>query len=214
VGRTNAIPPPITGDVYRMSIYTTSQSQVCINTFDYMGSAFGATPATNMVALLNAWALNIQGPYLQCLATLARANYYLCQCVSSNTAPTIQKTISASGSVAAAPLPLEMAAILKKLSGLKGQHGRGRVFMPAVPTTFTTPTTDPNVLNTVGSLAYNALAITLLTAQAVGGTTYLPVVSKRPVGPLNVVTNAAVLLDMQPVSLLATQRRRKVGRGI
>jgi len=214
MARTNAIPPAITGDVYRMSIYSTSQSQVCINSWDYMGNTFASNPSTNMVNLLNAWALTIQTPYANCVATLCRLNYFLCQCISSNTAPTVQKTIGASGGVAQPPLPLEMAAILKKLTGLKGQHGRGRIFVPAVPTSFTTPATDPNVINSVGNLAYTALAIAFLTAQTAGGNTYVPVVSKRPVGPVNVVTNAAVCIDGVINPLLATQRRRKIGRGI
>lgn len=212
--RHNAIAPAITGDVYRISIYTTNQSQVCINSFDLMGNSFASTPSTNMVALLNAWALNNQTAYLNCLAGLARLNYYIMACISSNTAPSIQKVVGTSGQVATPPLPIEIAAIVKKITGLKGQHGRGRVFMPGVPAAFTTNATDPNNLNTASLITYTAFCASILTATVAGGNTYLPVVSTRPVGPLNVVTNAAVMIDANPVALLATQRRRKIGRGI
>jgi hypothetical protein len=214
MGRSNAPAPAITGDVYRISLYMTNQNQVCINSFDVMGDQFASSPGANMVALLNAWALNNQTAFLTCMATLCRLNYYLMQCLSSNVAPSIQKVAGASGSVATAPLPIEMAAIIKKTSALKGQHGRGRCFLPAVPVTFTTNTTDPNNLNAAALITYTALCTSILTPTPAGGRVYTPCISTRPIGPLHVVTNAVAMTDANPVALLATQRRRKIGRGI
>lgn len=93
MGRVNAPAPAITGDVYRISAYSTNQNQVCINTFDLMGNSFASTPSSNMVSLLNAWALNNQTAYLNCMATLFRLNYYIMQCISSNTAPSDRKSV-------------------------------------------------------------------------------------------------------------------------
>lgn len=214
MARVNAIPPPITGDVYRFSVWTRQQGQVCINSFEVMGDAFAATPATNMNSLLTAWVLGNEALYLLCMTSMATLFRYTLQCISSNAFATIEQAPSKPGTALGSPLPLEMAAIIRKTGPFKGQHGRGRVFMPGIPVSFTTPATNPNLLNATGILAYQNLATSIVSPDVVGGITYKSCVSTRPIPPALVVTTAADTPVMTPVALLGTVRRRREGRGI
>ena len=214
MARNNAIPPPITGDVYRLVVWSTSQSQVCMNSYDMMGDAYAASAATNMNALMNAWVLANENLMTQCLTTQTKIFRYTLQCISSNAFASIQMEVNKPGIAVTAPLPLEMAAIMRKTGPLKGQHGRGRVYMPGVPAAFTTPLTNPNVLNAAGIAAYQAYCTSVARANTIGGISYAACVSQRPIGPILVVTNAALTPIMNPVSLLGTVRRRREGRGI
>lgn len=212
--RVNALPPPITGDCYRITVFSRAQAQVCMNTFEVMGDAFAASPATNMAAILAAWVLAVETQYRACLTTQSRIFRYNIQCISSNAPASIDSLVNNPGTLAVDPLPIEMGALLKKTGPLKGQHGRGRVYMPSIPTTFTTPATECNLLNVLGQTAYQALGNLIQAPVVVGGINYTPIVSPRPKPPAVVVTTAADITLHQPVALLGTVRRRREGRGI
>lgn len=212
--RVNALPPPITGDCYRLTIYSRAQAQVCMNTFEVMGDNFAASPAAPMANILAAWVLAVETQYLACCTTQTRIFRYNIQCISSNAPASIDSLVNKPGTTVTDPLPLEMGVILKKTGPLKGQHGRGRVYMPAIPVTFTTPSIEPNLLNATGTTAYTALGLDIQAAVTVGGINYTPIVSPRPIAPAVVVTVAAPITSHLPVSLLGTVRRRREGRGI
>lgn len=214
MARVNALPPPITGDCYRLTIFSRAQAQVCMNTFDVMGDAFAASPALNMAAILASWVLAVETPYRAVLTAQSRVFRYNIQCISSLAPASIDSLVNLAGTTAGDPLPIEMAAILKKTGALKGQHGRGRVYLPAIPVSFCTAATDPNLLNNTGTIAYTALGVAIQAAVVVGGINYIPVVTPRPIPPATVVTLAAEIDIHLPVSLLGTVRRRREGRGI
>ena len=119
------------------------------------------------------------------------------------------------GTVTGSSLPLEVAAVCARQSLLKGQHGRGRFSMPAVPVQFTTPSSNPNVLNAVGIVAYQVVCTSLnlpLTGGIIG--TVKPVIFTVP-NPLDPVNVRAALVQFQyPKNYLGTVRRRKPFRGI
>lgn len=214
MARVNALPPPLTGDAYRLTIFSQTHAQTCMNTFDVMGDAYAASPATNMAALLAAWILAVETPYRAVLTGSTRIFNYNIQCISSLAPASIDSSASLFGTVAGFELPLEMAAIIKKTGPLKGQHGRGRVYAPAVPISFTTPATDPNLLNNAGGIAYNAVGSAVQAAVVIGGINYTPIVAPRPIAPAAVVTLGAPITQHKYVALLGTVRRRREGRGI
>jgi len=179
-----------------------------------MGDAFAASPSANMLLLLNAWKLGVQGSFLDCLTGVTTLNRYSIACLSSLNPASIDSYVSAVGTVANSPLPLEMAAIVKKTGNLKGQHGRGRTFFPSVPTSFTTPAVNPNLLNAAGLAAYKQFGDRVTQGFTIGGVSYIHVVTPRPIPPAVVVTLAAPILVYNATPLLGTQRRRREGRGI
>lgn len=212
--RVNVLPPPITGDVYRLTIWSRSQGQVCMNVIDYMGGSFAAGPSLPMGALLLQLVTAIEPKYVACLPVATSVFQYTLACLSSGAPVTLVQTSSAIGTVVGNQLPLEMAAIQKKRSALRGQHGLGRFYMPAVPISFTTPATDPNLVNAAGQTAYNQLNDTLKLTQAVAGIFYDCCITKRPTPPANLVTLAQPISRIDSIALLGTVRRRREGRGI
>lgn len=122
------------------------------------------------------------------------------------------------GTVAGHALPAEVTAVLEKFTSLKGQHGRGRMEMPAVPISFTTPATNPNVLNAAGLVAYQNPGTLLTTPVASGGVNYSPCLIARAnpdADPIILANNLAILVNDYDVrENLGTQRRRYPGRGI
>jgi hypothetical protein len=107
-----------------------------------------------------------------------------------------------------------MAAVFQKKTALKGQHGRGRTSMPAIPNTFTTPATDPNIINATGLTAYLALANQLITPVAAGGNTWSLIVSTAPIPPVTLTTRGSIVTLITIDPTLGTIKRRKPGRGI
>src|SRR4029077_10751149 len=92
----------------------------------------------------------------------------------------------------------QVAAVIVRGTRLKGQHGSGRVMMPWVPNTFTTPATSPELLNAAGIAAYtafmNAVFGTSAPASVVAaGSTFNPAILSRPTPPSLLVTNGGIV---------------------
>ncbi len=117
------------------------------------------------------------------------------------------------GTVGAANLPLEMSVTIRKLTALKGQHGRGRISFPAVPTSFTTPAVDPNMLNAAGITAYSNIISNLTTTLIIGPHNWQPYVVMRALIPATPPTRGTPISSMLVDTVLGTARRRKEGRG-
>jgi len=185
-----------------------------MNTFDYMTTAPGAITSTNMAALVAGWITDMDLQYRACLTPATSCVAVLGQCLSSGSVVSINSQWTGIGSVLGSQLPLEMAAIITKYSNLKGQHGRGRVMMPAIPVSFCTPVLDPNLLNNVGKTAYATLAADYLSGYTVGAVVLKAAILTRPIRPAHLVTTGILVSSLTVQSLLGTVRRRREGRGI
>lgn len=212
--RVNAPAPPITGQVVRMTFLFQTQGNVQEVLQDYMGNVVGPhfQDAADLAAAFKA----TFDPIVPAVITTSTVLLsYVAQTLSDNITPTFELPSAAVGTVVGDYLPLEMQATIEKSSRLKGQHGRGRLQMPAVPVSFTTHTANPNTLGGVGQTAYNGFANNLLGPFPTGaGTSFAPVISTRPTPPANLVTLAQLVVAWNVNQLLGTQRRRRPGRGI
>lgn len=212
--RVSALAPPLTGDAVRITTVTTSQSQLCMNVFDYEASALNAVNATNIVAVANAWTAANQAAYFACMTSDTTAVSISVQVPSSVSVASANVPWVGVGTVAGNQYPLEMAAVLSKYSALKGQHGRGRTYMPALPVSFITPVIDPNVLNATGIAAYNAFTAGLMGGLVVGGFNLSLAILTRPKKPITIVSQGVLVSRWVTQRLLGTVRRRREGRGI
>lgn len=211
--RSNAPAPNITGDVCRVTVLYAGPSGTFQNVLDYMANALNVVTSSVLLALALAVKAQIETQLKACLSQQCIISGYNAAALSLNT-PASQFQISGTaGTVAQAPLPDEIGALIRKSSLLKGQHGRGRITVPCVPVTFTTPATDPDVLNATGITAFNSLATALGGNVTASGILFVPVISTRPALPDTVVTKAQVINQFQAETVLGTARRRKKGRG-
>lgn len=214
--RVNAPLPALATGAIRVILRTSTNLQVCENTFDYIDQAVrpitpallqGVAIAFQVVTAVNLPAILSPQTTLVDLLAISLTDIS----VPTQTVPYAPATV---GTVVGATLPLEMGVILRKGVGIRGQHGIGRVTMPAVPVSFTTPAVDPNVLNAAGILAYTNFIGSAATALFVGGAFVTPALTTRPTPPATNASRGAVLTTWVPVSLLGTARRRREGRGI
>jgi hypothetical protein len=105
------------------------------------------------------------------------------------------------------------APIFSKYTATKGQHGRGRNYIPGLPIAFVAPAIDANSLTAAGLVLTTAFAQGLRTNPFTDGTNVLDLcVYTRPARGLP-VTLAQNVLVVVPRPLLGTVRRRRVGRG-
>lgn len=219
--RTNPAAPLVTGTVFRVSVYYLTDNNTQINTFDYMGATPTATPVADQTAISASFQTNVI-PQLR-LVTTAQTTIVQITIADISVGRTVTDIvpIGLAGTVAGDSLPLEMQANIRKLSLLKGQHGYGRVQMPAVPISFTTPATDPNRINAAGVAAYVLLGNEMLVSPVSGAVIYNPCISTRVKQPLppappisSLVTRAQIYILCFPEPLMGSQRRRRPGRGI
>lgn len=134
--RTNTPAPAVTGDVLRAIFYSRTANVVCLTTHDYMYADSLPDVRARMVSFLDIFSQDLVGPYAQCLSTATVIEYVECVCLTDLTVAPISKVIAVGGQQDSEPLPLVLAATCARTSHLRGQHGRGRWSMPAVPQLF------------------------------------------------------------------------------
>jgi hypothetical protein len=216
IHRNNPLPPPYTGQPIRIVLQTRTSGQVCQNVFDYVSP----TPLTLTAGRLLTFAANWNSAMGAALQGILTADTVFLDTLAEDINPGIVPTQSSAGltgltpTVAGHSLPIEMGATMSKKSALKGQHGRGRITLPAVPISFTTPATDPNNLNGTGLTAYGVLEALLEGVISDGVVNYSPVITVRPVAPATIPSHGAPIILFKTQLLMGTARRRKEGRGI
>jgi hypothetical protein len=191
-----------------------SDRQQCQNSWFYMAPTFAAEPGAVMQQLVEDFVALVSPGLLFCVPASTLIEIATCRCISSSSPANTEAPIALPGSVMGDGLPLEMAAIITKYSLLKGQHGRGRIYMPSVPITFTTPATSPNKINATGRTAYGDLGDLTMAVLTSGGLNYKPVIVTRPIAPINIATRGVVISQTFTQPILGTVRRRRLGRGI
>lgn len=113
-------------------------------------------------------------------------------------------TANDAGLVVSPTLPPQVSVVCSRLTNAPGPQGRGRIFLPAVPTSFVT---DGRLTN-LGQTSLEAFLPWLdLDWTPDGGPTLTPILFRRP----NVVTPIETALAR---SISRSQRRREIGVGI
>lgn len=214
-----ASPPAslVTTSLARVTIDTVTEGQHCQTIFDYINGRTTPAVQTDLVGLIAQWVAIFDVHYMACLSpktdlfsiTAAELHFGI-----APSAITLYAAGAHPGTAGATNLPLEVAATISKQANLKGRHGIGRISMPAIPNTFTTPATASSSLNAAGLTAYGLLAADMLLNLVTGTDTWIPVISTRPIPPATTIDRAAQIVLTTTRTILGTARRRKLGRGI
>jgi hypothetical protein len=187
------------------------EGQMTINTF-YYADAGAALAANTEITIANGWLTNVGGLYNGAISTDWVMKSIKVQCITSpaRIPQFATAVLPASGGGPAIHEPTQIAGIIQRRTGIKGQSGRGRVMIPCVPSGWTVNST---IVLGAAVAAYTALANAIAANMVIGGITYTPgVLSRRPVAGLPAF-GFAPLISATPVYLLGTVRRRRIGRG-
>jgi hypothetical protein len=181
-----------------------------------VGSTLATIGAAEMLAFSTAAQAALLTNFFACLTPDSKFDEIQISDLSSGTVPTLHDRTNTGtvGTEASNSLPAEMAVTLSKRTGLKGQHGFGRVSMPAVPASCLDLTTSSNKLNGTGLGLYGNFADTMELSITHGLITYKPVVTTRPIAPATLTSKAAIITSVILRDQLGTQLRRRPGRGI
>jgi len=210
--RINPPLPALGGPAYRIEILLQEDGQEVQTNIDYAAISGVPVPGEEL-ALLAAFDAQVFAHLAAVFTTSTVIHGYKVTCLTDITRiPKYGAAFGASGTVAGNHIPLEMSAIMRKLTNTKGQHGAGRMYFPAVPSSFLTPATNANELNAAAVTAYGLLGTDFLAALTVGAKTFFANLVTRPSTNIN-YTLGQIILSFTPVALLGTQRRRRPGRG-
>lgn len=212
--RTNP-PLPVVGNnngVVLYRIFGQVEGQMTISTFMYSSSNNAPTQA-QLTTLLSAIQTAIFPLYGSCISIdWGGNNKETLDVVHRNDISGLISTANggAFGTRAAGHLPTEVSAQLIRYTAFKGQHGRGRVSIPAIATADVTASSISS-----GTLitALANLTTALLVARSDGTNNWTHCIGSRiPISP-KLVTNFAPVVRYVNKTLLGTIRRRKIGRG-
>lgn len=212
--RNNPALPVITTPLYEVSAIGAGEAGIFICNFAYLMLAGGQTSASES-NIATSWANNAAAAFRACLSNLYTLTSVKVTCVSNNTRMPFTNTANANlgvGTVGFFPLPSTNAGIISKQTTVKGQHGRGRNYIPGIPTSFVTPAVAPDQLNAGALTAYTSLCVAVGLQVADGGTNGALCVYTRVKNGAN-VTNAAAVQTIFARPLIGTVRRRRAGRG-
>jgi hypothetical protein len=198
--------------VFRYQIVGGFQGQETISSLDYVSTITGPTIVT-MLNFLGAASTALFAKYKACVGTDWACTEERVLMMSDETlAP--QASIGnagVAGTGGSLSTDSEIAAIILKTSALKGQHGRGRLSLPAVPS----GSIGGSVITGAAlKTALGTLATEMLAVLNDGTNNYDPIIGSYYNSPKPGQLGAYSLM-VQAVynTLLGTIRRRKIGRG-
>lgn len=197
--------PALHNDVLLFEIVGQLFGQTTISTFHYRWEADNSADQITEADADAAIRLTLSTPYRDCLTTDWTGLFTRTFVVKpTSTIPALVTTYTPDGVVDPPTLPPTNAVAITRRGTRRGPQGRGRVYLPAVPTAWTT-----------GGL------VTTSTAYTAFGTAMIAVVGvAAPLGELipclwNRTFNTNNTVDAYTVqSVLRTQRRRAIGVGI
>lgn len=210
--RNNFALAPLTNDILRVKVVGTIESQVCVSSFFYKGpSLLNNCTLANLTDLGSGFVAtgNMLTKYLAAVSS----DYVLTNVnIDCPTTPSLAPLITTQVGNGGGPtphLPTEVCGVLIKQTAAKGQCGRGRLSIPAVPSAWVTASKVTTLT------AYFALASQIETAITAGGDTFFPVVYSAKGSRTHPIPGYAAITLVQPAAgaLLGTVRRRKIGRG-
>jgi len=208
--------PAIAGSLVKVSCICQTGSTLSITSFHYFNNVIGSVGPSDLVDLSTAWKAQFATHFRACLSPLTTLLWTYLAEIHYGTCPSFQGDFAGGtvGTAGTSNLPMETAAIISKYSAVKGKHGRGRIFMPAIPNTFTTPATDADTLNATATTAYGNLQADMTATLTAGAKTWVPYIVSSPVPPAIGADFGTTLLSTVLRTTLSTVRRRRKGRGI
>jgi hypothetical protein len=203
--RNNPPLPAPPANIFQVAALGTVEGQMTVNTFYYWDSGEALT-ALSESALEAAWVGTYQTPYVACMSSDWALTGYRVSCVTTPTRAPLIASVNAAGTGPAGHEPTEIAAVVLRRTLFRGQCGRGRFSLPAVPTSWVTNSRITTFT------AYNAFLTATAANLTSGAHTWIPYLVSH--GPrTGRALGAAQLVSQQIMSLLGTIRRRKIGRG-
>ncbi len=187
------------------------ENQLTVNTFYY--SSVNIAPNTSqLTTLLAAISTNLMAAYRACVSADWTCTLERIDVVHRNDLNGVQSlaNAAAAGTRGAGHFPTEVAITIARSSLVKGQHGRGRISLPAVPLA---DVTASNI--TAVALVNNLLTLCaqMKLVASDGANNWTPSIAERSVTSPKLVIGASAITACSPRTLLGTCRRRKIGRG-
>jgi hypothetical protein len=212
--RNNPHLPPVgnTFGIVQYKIIGTIESQQTVSTFTYQ-AAVPAPSGTLMTTLLNNISTNLRAAYAACLSSAWLLTEEDLDCIHRNDINGVFTTAHSglTGGRGPTTLPTTVAIVINRTSNVKGQHGRGRVSLPAVVAADTT-------LSKISAAGLITALIALETAMMVtasdGINVWTPCIAERANVSPRLAIGSSALQTVVHDSLLGTIRRRKIGRGV
>lgn len=202
--RNNPALPPAVPNLFEVLVVGHCEGANFVNTFFYADGGAALAPTTE-ASVANGWWSAFGTAYRAAISADATVDYVKAQCLTSPQRIPFTAIQGFAGTGPAGHEPMTVTATLIRRSGVKGQAGRGRISVPAVPTAWVTGS------EVTSAGAYNTLAADLATGFTQAGVTYVAqVVSKKNKnGP---VLGASPVLTASADLVLGSARRRKINR--
>lgn len=212
--RINATLPLNTGNVYQVSILGQIENQLTVNNFYFEdnGTPLIATQESDLAVPFQATFVPI---FAQSCSNEWQATALRVAVLSSPSRIPLMKTsgFPFAGIGGVGHLPTTVAAVINRQTSIRGQSGRGRIYVPAVPLPYVTSPNE-STLNAAGVTALTNLANAMLVSVIGANRTYqTALVSRRGTTPQSVTWPTALLIATNARPLLGTIRRRRIGRG-
>lgn len=205
--RTNPQLPAAVPNLFELVVRGEIENQLTINTFYYADGGVALTPTTE-ADIATAWVTLNGLQYRNFLSSDWTGTDVKVQCLTSPSRMPGYANYASPGGGPAGHEPTNVGVTFLRMSGIKGQAGRGRITTPAVPSGWVTAST----LNATGDTAAAAFGPLLDTAFLAGARTMTPQIVSRhnkngpPLG-------ASPVLSWNVNRTMGSCRRRKLGRG-
>lgn len=205
--RTNPQLPAAPANTWEVIIYGTIDNQMTINTFYYIDSGGVPGPSTAQ-NLANAWLTANKTLMSNCVSADWTFTQIKVGCLTLPSYQPYVAPLSGSGNGPAGHQPSTDAITVTRYTGTRGQSGRGRILLPAVPTTWAVN----SVLTASAITTLSLNIIFILNEVTVSSINYFAalVSMKNKLGPK---LGAAVLNTLLLRTIIGSCRRRKIGRG-
>jgi hypothetical protein len=203
VGSTNGIV------LYR--IWGSIEGQLTITTFYYVSAVPSPTNAQLLTLLANVSGGFFAG-YAACISADWTCTKETMDVVHRNDIAGVTSIVHATfpGTRPAGHEPTEVATIVIRYSAVKGQHGRGRIGLPAPATA---DITASRITAAAMITNLNTLATNMLLGFSDGANTWFQTAIQRATASPKLVIGFSMLTKITPNTLLGTIRRRRIGRG-
>jgi hypothetical protein len=202
--RNNPSLPPAVPNLFELLVFGTCEGANTVNTFYYADGGAALVP-TSEHDLAAAWVLAMQPVYCAACSSDWDMTAVKVQCLTTPSRAPFINAVAFPGTGPGGHEPMTTGVTIQRVTGVKGQSGRGRVTIPAVPTAWVTG----SVLTTPG--AHQTLATDIGTGFIGAGITYVPQLASRGnrKGP---ALGASPILHTHTDLVLGSARRRKINR--
>jgi len=196
------------GDIFRVTIVGSLHSQVINTVLHYrqeFDSGISTTPEVGLAAQVNVIAQNLLAEQSAEFAYQFTMAQYILAAPPRN--PVVDLSGAGVGSIAGDSLPAYCCATITKQTVFAGRRYRGRIFMAGIPVT----SELDSQLKAARKTAIQTIANQFAALQTdANGDQFRPILLHRNPFPIN-YTN---LKAMRVNSVLRSQRRREVGKGV